>query len=61
MYDTASESCGQLQSAQSRPPEPPHGARNAFIERDVLEGFEETYVGKRGRPKGYSPKRRAQG
>ena len=36
-------------------------ANRWFIERDVLEGFEETYVGKRGRPKGYSPKRRAQG
>jgi len=34
-------------------------ANRWLIERDAFEAFQKTYVGKRGRPKGYSPKRRA--
>jgi len=34
-------------------------ANRWLVERDAFEAFQKTYVGKKGRPKGYSPKRGA--
>lgn len=34
-------------------------ANRWLIEQDTLEAFRKNYIGKKGRPKGYSPKREA--
>jgi len=33
-------------------------ANRWLIDKNILENFSRTYIGKKGRPKGYSPKRR---
>jgi len=33
-------------------------ANRWLIDKNTLENFSRTYIGKKGRPKGYSPKRR---
>jgi excisionase family DNA binding protein len=33
-------------------------ANRWLIDKTTLENFSQTYIGKKGRPKGYSPKRR---
>ncbi len=33
-------------------------ANRWFISREILENYRKTYIGKKGRPKGWSPKKR---